>query len=215
MLASGLTRSSSRSAPAGWARSTGRATRGSSATSRSRCCRRTCRPSRRCASASSARRRRSRSSRTPTSARSTTSARTRRTDYLVMELLEGETLAARLARGPLPLEQTLRFGVEIADALDKAHRQGIVHRDLKPGNVMLHEVGRQAARLRSRQDAMAPREAAVRALTSLPTMAAAPTDGSRERSSARSSTWRPSSSRARRPTRGPTSSRSARCSTRW
>ena len=63
------------------------------------------------------------------------------TEYLVMELLEGETLAARLAKGPLPLEQTLRFGVEIADALDKAHRQGIVHRDLKPGNVMLTKSG--------------------------------------------------------------------------
>src|SRR6476619_5723063 len=56
-------------------------------------------------------------------------------DYLVMELLEGETLAERLVRGPLPLEKTLRYGSQIADALDKAHRQGIVHRDLKPGNV--------------------------------------------------------------------------------
>ena len=46
-------------------------------------------------------------------------------EYLVMELLEGETLSDRLARGPLPLEQTLRFGQEIADALDRAHRQGI------------------------------------------------------------------------------------------
>ena len=62
-------------------------------------------------------------------------------EYLVMELLEGETLADRLARGPLPLEQSLRFGVEIADALDRAHRQGIVHRDLKPGNVMLTKSG--------------------------------------------------------------------------
>jgi Tol biopolymer transport system component len=59
------------------------------------------------------------------------------TEYLVMEYLEGETLAERLARGSLPLEQTLRFGIQIADALDKAHRQGIVHRDLKPGNVMI------------------------------------------------------------------------------
>lgn len=63
------------------------------------------------------------------------------TEYLVMELLEGETLSDRLAKGPLPLEQTLRYGVEIADALDKAHRQGIVHRDLKPGNVMLTKSG--------------------------------------------------------------------------
>ena len=63
------------------------------------------------------------------------------TEYLVMEYLEGETLADRLAKGPLPLEQTLRYGTEIADALDKAHRQGIVHRDLKPGNVMLTKSG--------------------------------------------------------------------------
>ncbi len=63
------------------------------------------------------------------------------TEYLVMELLEGETLSDRLAKGPLPLEQTLRYGTEIADALDKAHRQGIVHRDLKPGNVMLTKSG--------------------------------------------------------------------------
>jgi len=59
------------------------------------------------------------------------------TDYLVLELLEGETLAARLARGPLPPMQVLQYGIEIADALEAAHRQGIVHRDLKPGNVML------------------------------------------------------------------------------
>src|SRR6266545_4154133 len=63
------------------------------------------------------------------------------TEYLVMEYLEGETLADRLLKGPLPLEQTLRFGIQIADALDKAHRQGIVHRDLKPGNVMITKSG--------------------------------------------------------------------------
>jgi eukaryotic-like serine/threonine-protein kinase len=62
-------------------------------------------------------------------------------EYLVMEYLEGETLAERLLKGPLPMDQTLRFGIEIADALDKAHRQGIVHRDLKPGNVMLTKSG--------------------------------------------------------------------------
>jgi eukaryotic-like serine/threonine-protein kinase len=62
-------------------------------------------------------------------------------EYLVMEYLEGETLADRLAKGPLPLEQTLRYGAEIADALNKAHRQGIVHRDLKPGNVMVTKSG--------------------------------------------------------------------------
>ncbi len=62
-------------------------------------------------------------------------------EYLVMEYLEGETLAERLVKGALPLDQTLRYGMEIADALDKAHRQGIVHRDLKPGNVMLTKSG--------------------------------------------------------------------------
>jgi len=63
------------------------------------------------------------------------------TDYLVMELIEGETLGDRLAKGPLPTEQVLKLGGEIADALDKAHRAGIVHRDLKPGNVMLTKSG--------------------------------------------------------------------------
>ena len=62
-------------------------------------------------------------------------------DYLVMEYLEGETLTDRLARGSLPPEQVLRYGVQIADALDKAHRQGITHRDLKPGNVMITKSG--------------------------------------------------------------------------
>jgi eukaryotic-like serine/threonine-protein kinase len=63
------------------------------------------------------------------------------TSYLVMEYLEGETLASRLAKGRLPLEQTLRYAIEIADALDKAHRKGVTHRDLKPGNVMLTKSG--------------------------------------------------------------------------
>ena len=63
------------------------------------------------------------------------------TDYLIMEYLEGETLSARLEKGPLPLDMVLRYGVEIADALDKAHRLGIIHRDLKPGNIMLTKLG--------------------------------------------------------------------------
>ncbi|MBI2149280.1 MAG: protein kinase [Acidobacteria bacterium] len=63
------------------------------------------------------------------------------TDFLVMEFLEGETLAQRLERGALPLEEALKAAIEIADALDKAHRQGVVHRDLKPSNVMLTKSG--------------------------------------------------------------------------
>src|SRR6202171_4231963 len=54
-------------------------------------------------------------------------------DYLVMEYLEGETVAHRLLKGPLPLQQVLQYAIEIADALDKAHRKGVPHRDLKPG----------------------------------------------------------------------------------
>jgi serine/threonine protein kinase len=63
------------------------------------------------------------------------------TRFLVMEHLEGETLAGRLARARLPLSDALRIGGEIASALDHAHRHGIVHRDLKPGNVMLTKSG--------------------------------------------------------------------------
>jgi eukaryotic-like serine/threonine-protein kinase len=62
-------------------------------------------------------------------------------DYLVMECVEGETLTRRLEKGPLPLEQVLKFGMQIADAVDKAHRQGVVHRDLKPSNIMLTSAG--------------------------------------------------------------------------
>ena len=63
------------------------------------------------------------------------------TDYLVMEFLEGETLAERLHKGALPLSETLKIGIAVAEALSVAHRQGIVHRDLKPGNIMLTKGG--------------------------------------------------------------------------
>ena len=62
-------------------------------------------------------------------------------DYLVMEHLDGQTLADALARGPLPLDQMLRYGAQIANAVAAAHRQGIIHRDLKPGNIMLTKSG--------------------------------------------------------------------------
>jgi serine/threonine-protein kinase len=63
------------------------------------------------------------------------------TDFLVMEYIEGETLAHRLLKGSLPIQQVLQFAIEIADALDKAHRKGVTHRDLKPGNIMLTKTG--------------------------------------------------------------------------
>jgi Tol biopolymer transport system component/tRNA A-37 threonylcarbamoyl transferase component Bud32 len=63
------------------------------------------------------------------------------TDYLVLEFIDGESLAQRLAKGALPTREVLRIGSEIADALEKAHRVGIVHRDLKPGNIMLTKSG--------------------------------------------------------------------------
>src|SRR6202140_643588 len=62
-------------------------------------------------------------------------------NFLVMEYVEGETLAKRLVKGPLPLDQVLQYAIEIADALDKSHRKGITHRDLKPGNIMLTKSG--------------------------------------------------------------------------
>src|SRR5262245_60362843 len=63
------------------------------------------------------------------------------TDYLVLEYLEGESLSVRLKKGPLPLDQVLRIGIEIGDALDKAHMHRLIHRDIKPGNVMLTKAG--------------------------------------------------------------------------
>ncbi|MGE5277747.1 MAG: protein kinase domain-containing protein, partial [Acidobacteriota bacterium] len=100
-------------------------------------------------------------------------------EYLVMELLEGESLSERLARGALPLEQALRYGVEIADALDKAHRQGIVHRDLKPGNVMLTKSGVKLLDFGLAKALPSPigRGAGGEGVTSLPTEANLTRDG--------------------------------------
>src|SRR5262249_52361512 len=88
-------------------------------------------------------------------------------EYLVMELLEGETLSERLSKGALPFDQTLRYGVEIADARDKAHGQGIVHRDLKPGNVMLTKSGVKLLDFGLAKAVAPPSEKS--SLTSLPT----------------------------------------------
>ena len=62
-------------------------------------------------------------------------------DFLVMELLEGNSLAERLKKGPLPLKEALKIGMEVSEALEVAHRAGIIHRDLKPGNIMLTKSG--------------------------------------------------------------------------
>src|SRR5712672_1740234 len=97
------------------------------------------------------------------------------TDYLVMELVEGETLATRLTKGSLPLADVLRIGGEIADALDRAHRAGVVHRDLKPGNVMLTRSGAKLMDFGlARASGLAPAPGSgvtVGALTQSPTIA--------------------------------------------
>ncbi len=62
-------------------------------------------------------------------------------DFIVMEYVDGQTLAERLLSGPLPIKQALKISIEIADALDKAHARGIIHRDLKSGNIMLTRSG--------------------------------------------------------------------------
>ena len=89
------------------------------------------------------------------------------TDYLVMELLDGESLADRLHRGPLPLPDFIRYSREIASALERAHQSGIIHRDLKPGNIVLTKAGAKLvdfglARSRTATPAIDPETATVR-----------------------------------------------------
>ena len=99
------------------------------------------------------------------------------TDYLVMELIEGETLSARLTKGALPTPDVLRIGAQIAEALDRAHRAGVVHRDLKPANVMLTKTGAKLMDFGLARGASGPvgpvsgSGATMAALTQSPTMA--------------------------------------------
>lgn len=90
-------------------------------------------------------------------------------DFIVMEYLEGETLAERLKKGALPLDEVLRYGIQITDALDKAHRRGIVHRDLKPANVMLTPSGPKLLDFGLAKMGMADPTSAVSSLSALPT----------------------------------------------
>jgi Tol biopolymer transport system component len=92
-------------------------------------------------------------------------------EYLVMELLDGESLADRLLKGPVPPDQVVRFGIEIADALEAAHRQGIVHRDLKPGNVMLTKSGVKLLDFGLAKHRAAAVQSEISQLSSMPTEA--------------------------------------------
>ena len=96
-------------------------------------------------------------------------------EYLVMELVEGETLAKRLERGALPGPEILKLGIQIADALDRAHRAGIVHRDFKPGNIMLTRTGAKLMDFGLARAAVAPAGShsgvSVAQLTQSPTVA--------------------------------------------
>ena len=94
------------------------------------------------------------------------------TEYLVMELLEGETLSQRLAKGPLSISEVLPIGIAVSEALEAAHRQGIVHRDLKPGNVMLTKSG---AKLMDFGLAKSPAAGLGGAVTNAPLLSAAKT----------------------------------------
>ena len=130
-------------------------------------------------------------------------------DFLVMEYLDGEILAQRLEKGALPLDQALEVATQIADALDKAHRQGIVHRDLKPGNIMLTKAGAKLLDFGLAK----PTAMAMAADSAMPTMSEGLTG--KGRSLARCNIWPPSSWRVRTLTPELTCLRLALLSTRW
>jgi serine/threonine protein kinase len=124
-----------------------------------------------------------------------------------MEYLDGETLATRLGRGKLPLDQALQYAIQIADALAAAHKAGIIHRDLKPGNVMLTKSGAKLLDFGLAK----PREQAV---VSGQTVTSAEPLTSKGRFSARCSTWLRSNWKGTRLTLVPTFLRSAQSSMR-
>jgi serine/threonine protein kinase len=139
--------------------------------------------------------------------------------YLVMELLEGETLASRLTRGPLPIDEAIRYAVQVASALDRAHQVGIVHRDLKPGNIFLVPSDGTSPALDAKlldfgiakHRAEPARERALAGpSTTLESRISRPLG----RYSVRCSTWRRNSSTEGRSMRVPTCSRSAPCCSR-
>ena len=207
------TRSSRRSARAGWARSTRRATRGSTATSRSR----SCPPDIvRVAGSAPALRARGEDDLAALASAHLRALRRRRRDRRDRATSSWSCSRARrsrerLAKGALPLEQTLRYGDRRSPTRStRRTAQGIVHRDLKPANVMLTKAGVKLLDF-GLAKAVAPSTGGRPAATD----AAARRSPRAARSPARCSTWRRSSSTAGRPTRAATSSRSAPCSTRW
>jgi eukaryotic-like serine/threonine-protein kinase len=125
------------------------------------------------------------------------------TAYLVMQYLEGETLAEKLTRGPIRLDEASTYAIQIADALARAHRSGIVHRDLKPGNVILTKSGARLLDFGLAKTSLATAPSGASLLTTTP--AGLTMQGT---ILARSNTWRPSRSRAATLTRAATSGHS-------
>src|SRR5262249_26867648 len=137
-------------------------------------------------------------------------------DYLVMEFLEGETLADGLRKGPLPTDQLLKYSNEICEGLEKAHKNGVVHRDLKPGNIMLSKTGAKLMDFglaKAVTSAVPPPASSLTATLNRPEGTHPLT--ARGRWWERFNTCRRSSWRARKRTRAATSLRWARCCLRW